>query len=93
MPSRASSTQRRGMSEMSDYSFQVQVITEYVHSALNRVEEIAAEQPTLRDRFAIATMSAFDMHPNWADDDGQAYEIAQGAYRMADALMRVRGEE
>jgi hypothetical protein len=47
---------------------------------------------TLRDYFAAKAMQAFLNEVGWAADQKWFDGIAEGAYRMADAMLKARGE-
>ena len=56
--------------------------------AIGRAIAESAEQPTLRDRFAIAAMQGLIANPGVTDLD--ADEIAHDAYIHADAMLKAR---
>ena len=45
---------------------------------------------TLRDYFAAKAMQAFSNEVGWASDQEWFDQIAEGAYRMADAMLKAR---
>ena len=47
---------------------------------------------TLRDYFAAKAMQSFTNEVGWKSDQKWFDEIAEGAYRQADAMMKARGE-
>ena len=48
---------------------------------------------SLRDYFAAKAMQAFLNDAGWKADQGWFFEIAKGAYQMADAMLKAREEK
>lgn len=47
---------------------------------------------TLRDYFAARALQSFTNEVGWNSDQKWFDEIAEGAYRQADAMLKARGE-
>ena len=47
---------------------------------------------TMRDYFASKAMQSFTKEVGWKSDQKWFDEIAEGAYRQADAMLKARGE-
>ena len=52
--------------------------------------EVVQEGMTLRDYFAAKAMQAFLDQVGWKSDQKWFDEIADGAYKMADAMLKAR---
>ena len=50
------------------------------------------EGMTLRDYFAAKAMQVFTAHVGWKVDQELFEEIAKGAYRQADAMLKARNQ-
>lgn len=53
-------------------------------------KQFAQEGMTLRDYFAAQAMQSFTNEVGWKSDQKWFDEIAEGAYRQADAMMKAR---
>ena len=51
------------------------------------------EGMTLRDWFAGMAMQSFTAHVGWKSDQHWFEEVAEGAYRQADAMLKERSKE
>ena len=62
-------------------------VIQYFPNDLNADEE---KGMTLRDYFAAKAMQSFTAHVGWKSDQQWFEEVAEGAYRQADAMLKAR---